>query len=132
MSFESFAYLNLGYRDYKELGPGEIVVFDADGVKVLSAPGDKMKICTFLWVYYGIRLPLTRGSVLKRCGITAAGFSPDGTMPSRISLQAFPFRVQRIAVGYANESGIRSPVRYQVYAYLAPFPSCRPIRASVT
>lgn len=52
-SFESFAYLNLGYRDYKELGPGEIVVFDADSVKTLVAPNDELKICTFLWVYYG-------------------------------------------------------------------------------
>ncbi|MDY2590468.1 MAG: amidophosphoribosyltransferase, partial [Agathobacter sp.] len=51
--FESFSFLNLGYTPDRELGPGEIVVFDADGVKTLVAPGDKMKICTFLWVYYG-------------------------------------------------------------------------------
>lgn len=52
-SFESFAYLNLGYTDYKELGPGEIVIMTADGAKTLVAPGKNMKICTFLWVYYG-------------------------------------------------------------------------------
>ena len=52
-SFESFAYLNLGYHDLRELGPGEVVVFDADHVQTLVAPGKKMKICTFLWVYYG-------------------------------------------------------------------------------
>jgi amidophosphoribosyltransferase len=52
-AFESYSFLNLGYTPDRELGPGEIVVFDADGVKTLAAPGDKMKICTFLWVYYG-------------------------------------------------------------------------------
>lgn len=40
-SFESFAYLNLGYHDLRELGPGEVVVFDADHVQTLVAPGKK-------------------------------------------------------------------------------------------
>ena len=53
ISFENFAYINLGYSDYKELGPGEIVLITQDGVKQLSPPGDKMRICSFLWVYYG-------------------------------------------------------------------------------
>ena len=52
-SFESFAYLNLGYTDYRELGPGEIAVMTADGIKTLVQPGKDMKICTFLWIYYG-------------------------------------------------------------------------------
>ena len=52
-SFESFAYLNLGYTAYRELGPGEVVVFDENHVETLVKPGDKMKICTFLWIYYG-------------------------------------------------------------------------------
>ena len=43
-SFESFAYLNLGYTDDRELGPGEIVVLTPDGVQQLVAPGKKMKI----------------------------------------------------------------------------------------
>ena len=51
-SFESFAYINLGYVDYKELGPGEIVFITPDGVETLSAPREEMKICSFLWVYY--------------------------------------------------------------------------------
>ena len=52
-SFESFAYVNLGYDDYKELGPGEIVYMTPDGLETLVQPGDKMKICSFLWIYYG-------------------------------------------------------------------------------
>ena len=43
ISFENFAYINLGYSDYKELGPGEIVLITQDGVKQLSPPGDKMR-----------------------------------------------------------------------------------------
>ena len=49
-SFESFAYINLGYTDYRELGPGEIVKIHADGVETLSAPREEMKICSSFWV----------------------------------------------------------------------------------
>ncbi len=53
VSFESFAYKKLGYEDYKELGPGEIVEITADRLKVLKKPGKEMRICAFLWSYYG-------------------------------------------------------------------------------
>ena len=53
VSFESFAYHKLGYQDYYELGPGEIVKITPEGVEQLSAPGKEMKICAFLWTYYG-------------------------------------------------------------------------------
>ena len=52
-SFESFAYQNLGYQDYHELGPAEIVYFTADSCETVAEPGEEMKICSFLWVYYG-------------------------------------------------------------------------------
>ena len=52
-SFESFAYINLGYTDYKELGAGEVVFITPEGVETVSAPREEMKICSFLWVYYG-------------------------------------------------------------------------------
>ena len=51
VSFESFAYLNLGYTNVRELGPGEIAIITPEGVKTLVEPGKDMKICTFLWVY---------------------------------------------------------------------------------
>lgn len=53
VSFENFAYKNLGYKDYKELGPGEIVVINDKNCVTLLNPNEEMKICTFLWVYYG-------------------------------------------------------------------------------
>ena len=53
VSFESFAYHKLGYVDAYELGPQEIVRITADGYETLSPAGDRMKICGFLWTYYG-------------------------------------------------------------------------------
>ena len=52
-SFENFAYLNLGYTHYSELGPGEIDLITPEGVEILSAARKEMKICSFLWTYYG-------------------------------------------------------------------------------
>ena len=48
-----FAYRKLGYSDYRELGPGEIVEVSAEGVTQLAPAGNKMRICAFLWSYYG-------------------------------------------------------------------------------
>ena len=54
LSFESHAYINLGYTDYKELGPCEVVYVTSEGVEeIRPARTGKMKICSFLWVYYG-------------------------------------------------------------------------------
>ena len=53
VSFESFAYHKLGYEDAYELGPREIVRVTADGIETLSEAGKDMKICAFLWTYYG-------------------------------------------------------------------------------
>ena len=64
-SFESFAYLNLGYEDCKELGPGEIDFITPEAVQVINPPSQEMKICTFLWVYYGYILFL-RGDECRK------------------------------------------------------------------
>ena len=53
ISFESFACLNLGYVPERELGPGEVAIVTPEEVRTLVRPGKDMKICTFLWVYYG-------------------------------------------------------------------------------
>ena len=52
-SFESFAYLKLDYVHHKELGPAEIVYITPDSCETVSPQRKEMKICTFLWVYYG-------------------------------------------------------------------------------
>ena len=53
VAFECFSYKNLGYNDYKELGPGEIDFITPESVEMLVPPQEEMKICSFLWVYYG-------------------------------------------------------------------------------
>ena len=53
ISFESFAYHKIGYEDEYELGPHEIVRITADNYETVAPAGDKMKICAFLWAYYG-------------------------------------------------------------------------------
>ena len=52
-SFESFALSKMGYEEQRDLGPGEIVELTPSGVKTVVQPGEKMKICAFLWSYYG-------------------------------------------------------------------------------
>ena len=105
-SFESFAYLNLGYKTKKELGPGEIVVMDADSVKTLVAPGKDMKICTFLWIYYGYPGSVYEGIGVEemryRCGKLLA--RRDNVKPDIVA--GVPDSGTAHAIGYANESGI--------------------------
>jgi amidophosphoribosyltransferase len=107
-SFESFAYLNLGYRDLRELGPGEIVVFDQNGVKTLVKPGSRMRICTFLWVYYGYPSSKYEGVSVEKmrynCGKALA--KRDKGMDIDIDIVAgVPDSGTAHAIGYANESG---------------------------
>ncbi len=111
VSFESFAYLNLGYTQHKELGPGEIVVVTPEGVTTLSAPGKKMKICTFLWIYYGYPSSSYEGlsveEVRYRCGAALARRDQDENPEIRPDIVAgVPDSGTPHAIGYANASGI--------------------------
>lgn len=105
-SFESFAYLNLGYKDYKALGPGEIVVMNNEGVKTLVNPGKDMKICTFLWIYYGYPSSSYEGISVEKmrynCGKLLA--RRDSVKPDIVA--GVPDSGIAHAIGYANESGV--------------------------
>ena len=105
-SFESFAYLNLGYQDYKELGPGEVVVMTPEAVITLAKPGTEMRICTFLWVYYGYPSSSYEGVSVEEmrynCGAKLA--KRDDVKPD--SVAGIPDSGTPHAIGYANESGI--------------------------
>ncbi len=108
-SFESFAFLNLGYHEYKQLGPGEIDIVTPDGVTVLCPPGDKMRICTFLWVYYGYPSSQYEGVSVEemryRCGREMA--RRDGVTRDDVDIAAgVPDSGTAHAIGYANESGV--------------------------
>ncbi len=106
ISFESFAYINLGYRDEKELGPGEIVYVTTDGIEILKPAEDKLKICTFLWIYYGYPTSSYEGINVEAmrydCGRLLAG--RDNADPDLVA--GVPDSGTAHAIGYANESGI--------------------------
>ena len=105
-AFENFAYNNLGYKNYKELGPGEIDVITADNCVTLVQPGKEMKICTFLWVYYGYPASSYEGMSVEQarynCG--AAMARRDNVKPDIVA--GVPDSGTAHAVGYANESGV--------------------------
>lgn len=112
VSFESSAYLNLGYKYVKDLGPGEIVTINPDFLKIEKEPNDNMKICSFLWTYYGYPTATYEGvnveTMRYRCGemlrkrddveVDAVAGVPDSGIAH--------------AIGYSNASG---------YPYTRPF-----------
>ena len=112
VSFESFAYHKLGYTDAYELGPAEIVKITPRGVEQLAAPGKKMKICAFLWAYYGYPNSNYEGRnvELMRCRngeIMARDERNAGTLPTVDYVAGIPDSGVPHAIGYANESGSR-------------------------
>lgn len=106
VSFECFAYVNLGYLDYKELGPGEIVRITPESVETLSKPREKMKICSFLWVYYGYPTSSYEGVNVEQmrynCGRLLA--NRDTVKPDVVA--GVPDSGVAHAIGYANATGI--------------------------
>ncbi|MDR0490462.1 MAG: amidophosphoribosyltransferase, partial [Oscillospiraceae bacterium] len=76
ISFESFAYINLGYKTCYELGPGEVVFVTADEIKQVVKPGREMRMCSFLWTYYGYPTSNYEGANVEemryRCGRSLA------------------------------------------------------------
>ena len=106
MAMESFSFQNLGYHPLKELGPGEIVIVNEEGIKTLMAPGSKMRICTFLWVYYGYPSSTYEGVSVEQmrynCGKNMA--KRDHVKPDIVA--GVPDSGTAHAVGYANESGV--------------------------
>jgi len=110
VSFESFAYNKTGYEDAYELGPGEIVRITPEKIEPLVPAGDKMKICAFLWSYYGypnsryegVNVEVMRchnGEIMARDEMTNGTF-PDVDMVAGVPDSGIPH-----AIGYANKSG---------------------------
>ncbi len=110
ISFESFAYHKLGYDDAYELGPQEIVEVTENGWKTLSPAGDKMRICAFLWTYYGypnsnyegVNVEVMRyrnGEIMARDEIARGG------LPGVDYVAGVPDSGLPHAIGFANRSG---------------------------
>ena len=110
VSFESFAYHKLGYADAYELGPREIVKVTADGFETLSPAGKDMRICSFLWTYYGypnsnyegVNVEVMRyrnGEIMARDD-KKRGLAQDVDYVAGVPDSGVPH-----AIGYANECG---------------------------
>ena len=109
VSFESFAHQKLGFEDYRELGPGEIVKLTPDGETVLGEPGKKKRICAFLWSYYGYPTSTYEGvnveAMRYRNGaIMARNDKENGTAGGIDYVGGVPDSGTPHAIGYANES----------------------------
>ena len=109
VSFESFAYQKQGYELCKELGPGEIVEITTEGVTQLKAPGKEMKVCAFLWTYFGyptatyegVNVEVMRyrnGQIMARDEM-AAGTHPEVDYVAGVPDSGIPH-----AIGYSNQS----------------------------
>lgn len=106
---ESFSFVNLGYESCKELGPAEIVFISVkDGIKVLQEPGQEMKFCAFMWVYYGYPTSTYEGinveTMRYRCGEMLANRDMGKVTPDIVA--GVPDSGIPHAIGYANKSGI--------------------------
>ncbi len=105
-SFESFAFHNLGYTEYRELGPSEIVYITPDGVETVSPARDEMKICSFLWVYYGYPTSAYEGVYVEdmrnNCGRMLA--ARDDVEVDFVA--GMPDSGIAHAIGYANASNV--------------------------
>ncbi len=111
ISMESYAYQKLGYQTYKELRPGEINMITSEGCQVLAEGHEDMKICSFLWTYYGYPNAVYEGKTVEimrtRNGeIMAENDMKNGRLPDVDYVCGIPDSGTPHAIGYANKSGI--------------------------
>ena len=111
VTFESFAAHKTGYEIERELGPGEIVHITPDGVTQLAPPGDKMRICSFLWSYYGYPTSSYEGTNVEimryRNGQIMAKKDMEAGITEELDyVSGVPDSGTPHAIGYANESDV--------------------------
>jgi len=120
VTMESCALPNLEYEVDRDLGPGEIVRITAEGAERVKAPGDRMQICSFLWVYYGYPASSYEGinteDVRNRCGAALA--RRDNVELDMVS--GIPDSGTGHAIGYANQAGV--PYRRPFVKYTPTWP----------
>jgi amidophosphoribosyltransferase len=120
VTLETCALPNLGYQITRYLGPGEIVFITPDGVEQLKPPGEKMQICSFLWVYYGYPAStyedINVEVVRNRCG-EALAEREDASIDI---VAGIPDSGTGHAIGFANAAGI--PYRRPFVKYTPTWP----------
>ncbi|MFB3855326.1 MAG: amidophosphoribosyltransferase [Vicinamibacterales bacterium] len=120
VTLESSALPNLGYRAVRELGPGEIVRLSPEGIETVAPPGDRLQICSFLWIYYGYPASTYEGvnaeAARNRCGQMLA--RRDNVEADCVA--GIPDSGIGHAIGYAAERGI--PYRRPFVKYTPTWP----------
>lgn len=120
VSFESFAYKKLGYVDEKELGAGEIVKITPTSLTTLKEPNEDMRVCLFLWTYYGYPTSSYEGVNVetmryKNGEILAEEDMKKGITQTLDYVSGVPDSGTPHAIGYANKSGVRFARPYIKY-----------------
>jgi len=110
VSFEEFAFTKLGYEKVCELGPGEVVELTPEGMTQLAAPGTEMRMCAFLWSYYGYPT-----STYEGINVEAMRYRNGAAMAERDMEQGRTMEIDYVggmpdsgtphAIGYANRTG---------------------------
>lgn len=111
VTFESFAYQKLGYADEKELGPAEIVELSPEGMTQLAEPGKEMKVCAFLWSYFGYSTSTYEGVNVETMRYRNGAIMAEADMEKGITdtldyVGGVPDSGTPHAIGYANKSGV--------------------------
>ena len=105
-TFESFAFQNLGYKFFKELGPGEIVSFNESDLIVEKEPNDNLKICSFLWTYYGYATSTYEGINVEEMRYRCGKLLKQNDPIEADAVTGVPDSGIAHAIGYANEAHI--------------------------
>ncbi|AGL03436.1 amidophosphoribosyltransferase [Desulfoscipio gibsoniae] len=106
VSFESCTFANLGYRFNYELGPGEIIYLTPDGIEKIAPPRDKMKICAFLWVYYGYPSSTYEGMNVEVMRYRNGAAMAENDNVEIDMVAGIPDSGTGHAIGYSNQSKI--------------------------
>ena len=139
VSFESFAYQKLGYEDYRELGPGEIVELTPERCVTLREPLKKKRICSFLWSYYGYPTSTYEGlnveAMRYRNGAIMADHDRENLGEFEIDyVGGVPDSGTPHAIGYANRSGkpfARAFIKYTPTWSRSFMPTCQSDRNKI-
>lgn len=105
VTFESSAFINLGYHHYKDLGPGEIAYVTSDSFTQLAKPGKDLKICSFLWVYFGYPTATYEGINVEKMRYDCGEMLAKRDDVEVDCVAGVPDSGLAHAIGYANHSG---------------------------
>lgn len=104
---ESSSFTNLGYEYVRDIGPGEVVQISADGIRQVTPPGERMQICSFLWVYYGYPSAFYEGINVENARYrSGAAMAKRDTNLQLDCAAGIPDSGIAHAIGYANQKGV--------------------------